>query len=408
VPFCDGKCAYCAFYSVRFTPAAADGYLDALAREMDLARREAGALAPETIYIGGGTPSALGADRLRRLCGMVRRGVDAAAVREWTVEANPGTLTEQKAAALREAGVTRVSLGAQSFDDAVLRRAGRRHQAGDIPRSAALLRAAGFGNIGLDLIAGLPGADAASWRATLRRAVALRPTHLSVYPLSVEEGTRLHALVRGGAEILPGEPAVRLALAAAERELGAAGFERYEISNYARLPGTATATGAEAASPWRCLHNTACWQGDDYLGLGPAACSRLGLRRRANRPDLRAYVRELRAGRPPPRDAERVSPSTDASERLMFGFRLREGVDLAEFARRFGKAARSMAPAWGTALRRLAREGAVERAGTRWSLTARGREVADYVAGELLPDGRCMNRTGAAGGGTPLSSACAL
>jgi oxygen-independent coproporphyrinogen-3 oxidase len=388
VPFCDGKCAYCAFYSVRYTEAAADAYLSALDREMALAQGQGAPPDPVTIYVGGGSPTVLGEDRLRRLGSLVRRRFAGGRLREWTVEAAPGGLSEKKIAALREAGVTRVSLGAQSFGDAVLRRAGRRHTAADVEAAFLRLRAGGFANLGLDLIAGLPGAGPASWRASLQRACALAPQHVSVYGLGVEPGTALHTRIGEGAGGRPPEAALRRALAEAERVLGEARFERYEISNYALLPARAR---PGAASRWRCEHNVACWAGEDYLGFGPSAASRGGRMRRTNRPDLPDYVRALNSGLLPPREEETLDAATDTCERLMFAFRLREGVDLGAFVRRFGRPAESLRLHWESALARLALLGVAERRGRRWALTPRGRDVADAVALEMLPPDEANN-----------------
>ncbi|MBU1856095.1 MAG: radical SAM family heme chaperone HemW, partial [Verrucomicrobia bacterium] len=277
VPFCDGKCAYCAFYSVGYKPALADRYLNSL--ECELAASLP--LAPETIYIGGGTPSVLSARQIDRLCRLLQTQVDTCRLVEWSVEINPGSVDAEKAAVLAAAGVNRVSLGAQSFDDRILKTLGRRHSAADTVKAVTILRAAGIANIGLDLIACVPGCARALWRKTLRQAVALAPKHVSVYALTNEEGTRLNRLLGQGSAALLSDEAQLAMLDLAETELiqaesgqaesgqaglGLAGFERYEISNYAR-------------SGFKCRHNVACWRGEQYVGLGPAAASHVGLKR---------------------------------------------------------------------------------------------------------------------------------
>ena len=357
VPFCDGKCAYCGFYSEVYSPQDADRCLDSL--EIEAALRLAGTgVAPETVYFGGGTPSILSAAQLERLCRIVKTRSLPRPATEWTVEANPGTLTPGKLRVLREAGVNRISVGAQSFDDAVLRHIGRRHSAAAISGTVAAIRSAGIENIGLDLIAALPGVDDDTWRATLMKAVELDPRHISVYALTIEHGSRMAT---------PDDDSQLRAMEQAESVLSSAGYLRYEISNYAK-PG------------FEAKHNVSCWRGEDYLGLGPAAAARSGLKRWTNKPGLGAYSEALAAGCLPPRDEETVTPETDAAERLAFAFRLAEGVDL----RKFEAIAGSRVGQWQETLRKLGDTGLTEYRDGRWFLTAKGIHLADYVAGELM------------------------
>jgi len=360
VPFCDGKCAYCAFYSVRYELALADRYLDSLERELAASLP----LAPETIYIGGGTPSVLSARQIERLCQLLRDRIDACRLVEWSVEINPGSVDAEKAAVLAVAGVNRVSLGAQSFDDRILQTLGRRHAAADTIKAVTILRAAGIANIGLDLIACVPGCTRALWRQTLRQALALTPQHVSVYALTNEEGTRLNRLIGRGSAALLSDEAQLAMLDLAETELmqaefGQAGFGRYEISNYAQ-------------SGFECRHNVACWRGEEYVGLGPAAASHVGLKRWTNRPRVSAYLAAVEAGKNPPRDVERLTPALKRQERVIFGLRMAEGI------------AADMASEYKHALERLQADGLVDLRAGRWQLTARGRNLADYVAVELM------------------------
>ncbi len=367
MPFCDGKCLYCAFYSELYTSERADRFLDCLAIEFDRAWNAGSRPAPETIYFGGGTTSVLDAPQLRRLCDIVRSRTDARQLKEWTIEANPGGLTERQIGLLVETGVNRLSLGVQSFDDDVLKAMGRRHTSGDVEQTVRLARKGGLDNIGMDLIAGLPGVYEKAWRETLRRTAGLHPAHVSVYALSIEDGSHMGRLSRTGAITVPDDDAQAHALAYAESFLGEAGYGRYEISNYA-LPGR------------ECLHNSACWQGEDYRGFGPAAASRAGRRRWTNRPDIGLYLAALSAGEDPPGDADTLDAESDAAERLVFAFRLADGVDV----RRYGAGFDTLRAAWEKALAKLAGIGLVERQGQRWTLTARGRGLADFVAYELL------------------------
>ena len=356
VPFCVSKCRYCAFHSE--TGADADRlrrFVRLLPRELAL-RLPSPPPAPTTVYLGGGTPSLLGPDGLRALFAALPRPAPGAEV---TAELNPGDVTPALARALREAGVTRASLGAQSFSDRTLAWLGRRHDAARVRRAAALLREAGVPRLSLDLIAAVPGEPPADFAASLREAVALEPDHVSVYPLSVEPGT---PLARAGVAPPPDDAALA-SVAAAEAFLAAAGYARYELSNYAR-------PGAE------CRHNLAVWRGEDYVGLGPAAHSREGRTRRANAPSFAAWAAALEAGRLPPAQTVRLSPEEDESERFVTRVRLARwrGPDPATPAGR-----RRLA-----ALEGLARNGIVRPlGGGEWSLTSRGREVADSVMAEL-------------------------
>jgi oxygen-independent coproporphyrinogen-3 oxidase len=375
VPFCASKCQYCAFYSVVAGAGERHAFAALPGRELRIlagAKGNGPAGAPRTLYFGGGTPGLLGGEGLQALADGLWQVLDRDQLEEWTVELNPATATPGLFAALRGMGVNRLSMGAQCFEDSVLQAIGRPHDAATTVRAVASARAAGFDNLGLDLIAGLPGVSEEAWRVSIERAVALGATHVSVYALSVEEGTPLAAHVADGSVVLPGAEEQLAALAQAESFLTGAGLSRYEISNYAR-PGM------------ECRHNLACWRGGDYVGLGPSASSRAGLRRWTNRADVRAYAQSVAAGeRPPLSEEETLDPEADAVERMVFGLRLAEGVCLERFAARH-PAAGPRTAAWASALARLEGHGLVERmAGGAWRLTGRGREVADAVMAELV------------------------
>jgi oxygen-independent coproporphyrinogen-3 oxidase len=370
VPYCDGKCLYCAFYSIRGTAAERDAYAELPELELTRVLAEGVSVTPETVYFGGGTPALLGPEGLRRLASGLRRRVSFEAVVEWTVEVTPPTASDAVLDALREVGVTRVSMGVQCLDDRTLRALGRRHDAADAEAAARRIRAAGFANFGIDLIAGLPGLDEPGWAETLVRTLALEPAHVSVYGLSVEPGSGLARQVERGLS-LPGEEEGLAALQQAEAALTAAGLARYEISNYAR-PGCA------------CRHNLACWRGEDYLGLGPAAASRIGLTRRTHAADAAAYRAAITSGSKPLREEVTLSPVDDATERFVFSLRLAEGGSPRSHAERWPAAEPNVA-AWERRLDGLSLNGITEKAGPgRWRLTARGREVADAVGRELL------------------------
>jgi oxygen-independent coproporphyrinogen-3 oxidase len=343
--------------------------------------------APETVYFGGGTPSLLGADGFKVLvASLASAGITPAKNAEWTVELNPASVTDDLLRAMRRAGVNRLSIGAQSFCDATLARIGRIHDADAIRRAFAMARAAGFDDVGLDLIANLPSVTREEWDHTLSEALGLAPRHISVYTLSIEPGTRFAALSAAGTlgARLDDDGEMNLVRDVVSR-LAAEGFARYEVSNYA-LPG------------YECRHNLAVWRGEDYTGLGPAAASRNGLRRRTNAPDLRAYANALAQGDlPPASESETLSAEDDAAERFVYGLRLAEGVSPADFALRHPSAA-PLAAAWEERLKRLESLGLATRIGAppgsqipdpkfqmpRWHLTPRGLEVCDSAIAEIL------------------------
>lgn len=369
VPFCDGKCIYCGFFSELYDASTARRYLKALGDELDLLSG-GGKYSPETVYFGGGTPSILCEDVLEELLNTVLLRVDTKNLLEWTIEANPGTLSPEKLRLLRMAGVNRISIGVQSFDDHILKRIGRRHGSADVAHTVMAAREAGIENIGLDLIACLPGVDDRLWARTLEETVSLDPCHVSVYALTVEKGTKLELLVNSGNVSVAGDDYVLRMIALTESILCSGGFERYEISNFCRR-------GCE------CLHNLSFWEGEDYLGFGPSASSRDGVSRWTNNPDIGDYVSCLLAGRRPGHEAETLSKESDAAERFIFSFRLGKGVDLAAFCRKYNVGS-GQAEKWEKVLLSLAKNNVVEQDGRRWRLTSGGRAVADYVAGELL------------------------
>ena len=372
VPFCDGKCRYCAFYSVPYHSAISAAWLETLKREWEWHCREFDLIRLSTLFLGGGTPTMLPASQLQSLLEMLskRQGAGfASSSIEWTCEANPGSLTAENLALMKAAGVNRISLGVQSMDDEVLRDLGRRHTVRDIRKAVADLVSAGFTNWSLDLIACVPGVSLATWRETLKAALELGPAHVSVYALTSEEGSRLaRELAEKRLTLLDDEVQLRM-LDEAAGVLASGGLQQYEISNYAR-PGC------------ECRHNVSCWRGGNYLGLGCAAASRVGRRRWTNKPDLDAYIS---SPCPPPRVEEVLSSLTDATERLIFGLRMNEGIDLDAILGVTGLVDSSQAFVWRRALDRLAGEGLLEAIPPRWRLTRRGQSLADHVAVELMP-----------------------
>ncbi len=370
VPFCARKCAYCDFASRPLADFPSLG--TTVARFFQALEKELAALppdfAPDTLYIGGGTPTALDAAQLGALLALVRRRVYCNGVREWTVEANPGTLDAAKAAALRRAGVNRVSLGVQSLDNAALARLGRLHTAAEARAGFDLLRAAGFDNISLDLMYALPGETTAQVLADLRGLLAWQPEHLSTYALALEPGTPLAAQhARGEFAEVPDEEQAEQYFAI-RRELLAAGYEHYELSNFAQ-PGRV------------CRHNLNYWRGGDYHACGPAAHAHSGGQRTANVEKLEDYCRRSERGESPCAFEETLAPEAKARETLIIGLRLLKGVDLAAFQRQTGLDALALG---GAALEQLVAQGLLAVDHERLRLTARALFISDRVFAELV------------------------
>jgi putative oxygen-independent coproporphyrinogen III oxidase len=363
LPFCSTRCGYCDFVTVVGRQGRHGAYVAALLAELEL---ESHLLAPqvETVFLGGGTPTFTEARALERL-------LDALpAADEVTVEANPETVTPAVAKLLRQRGVNRVSLGAQSFQPRLLTVLDRVAQPDTIRRAFYHLRDAGFDNISLDLIYGIPGQSPSDLAADLGAALALAPEHLSCYELEAKPGTRFtHAY---GAELARQAEAMETYFELVVERLTGAGYRWYETANFCRLP--ADADGRDL----RARHNLAYWLGRDYLGIGVGAVSTIEHRRWRNTPRLSAYTDALAEGRRPPRGLEELSDAVRQEERLMLGLRLDEPLVLAPVA----------AAIDAVGLRRMERLGLAHVSGrpdrATISLTPRGRLLGGGVTAEIL------------------------
>ena len=366
VPFCKTRCHFCAFYLQIYREDRALAYLESLGREIRFHAQvnSLGGRSLDTVYVGGGTPTTLRPEELCKILELIRARFALQDNAEITLEAHPDTVTAEGLKGLVQAGFNRISFGVQSMDDSELLRIGRRTLAASTHNASIAARSAGFVNINLDLIYGLPGQTMEGWHTTLEETLGLEPTHVSCYALTIEEGTKLHRdLRRGGSE----EPDTDLQNAMeddAVRRLAMMGFERYEISNYSR-PGYA------------CRHNQLYWRGEDYLGLGPSAQSYLDGCRFGNVEDLQAYHRALESGHLPIQERERLTPEQRWREAIMFGLRLIEGID-------FVIVQATTDRTWAQALDRLMDQGLLEEQSGRVRMTERGRRFADSVAVELL------------------------
>ena len=364
LPFCSHHCGYCDFVTVVGRRGEHDRYVDALLAELELQR---GSLAArlETVFFGGGTPTFTEPAALRR----VLRGMPPAD--EVTVEANPETVTPGLARLLRDEGVTRISLGAQSFQPGLLSMLERRAGPDDVRRAFYHLRDAEFDNISLDLIYGIPGQRPADLDADIDEALALRPEHLSCYELEAKPGTRFtHA---HGEELRRQAEAMEGYFERVVDRLTACGYRWYETANFCR---TAESAGGRDL---RSRHNLAYWLGRDYLGIGIGAVSTVVGRRRRNAPRLRAYLEALEAGAVPPRELEELGADVRLQERVMLGLRLDEPFQLAEAGGVVDRAALRRLEDLGLVTRHEGENGEEDLA-----LTHRGRLLGGGVTAELL------------------------
>lgn len=327
LPYCRSICPYCDFVKAPLHHAEPERLLAALVREWERAQpADGGAWSrPRTIYVGGGTPTALSPAALGRFLAWIRGAWDLSRVREFTVEANPEGLTPEKLSILFEGGVGRLSLGVQSLEAAALRSLGRIHTAESALRALALTRRAGFRNVSIDLMYGVPGETAEGFRAGLRRLVGLGVPHVSAYPLQLEEGTPLHAKAERGAVTVPGEEEVFRRYEDLVAILTGAGYRHYEVSNFA-LPG------------YRSRHNEGYWTRRPYLGLGPGAHSFDGRSRWRNEESIPRYFDRVESGELP-RVEQRVLSETEASEEAIFlGLRRARGLRVSRHLARFSDA----------------------------------------------------------------------
>lgn len=331
VPFCLRRCSYCDFAVHATQTAPVDAWLESIDRELELVRREQGwdRLALETVYLGGGTPSLLGPGAVPRLIERLEAHASWGSDVEFTAEANPESFTRELAFDWKAAGVNRISLGAQTFDPAVLRWMGRLHGSDGPARAVAVAGEAGIENVSIDLIFGVPARFGRDWAADLRRVIDLRPAHVSLYGLTAEAATPLGRWVSEGRETLMEEDSYADEYRLAADMLGAAGFEHYEVSNFAR-PGR------------RSRHNGAYWTGAAYVGLGPGAHSFYPPRRAWNVRSWDAYRDALAEGRLPRDDEETVEAEARRLEAIWLGLRTADGLDLAGWS----SAASGLAETW--------------------------------------------------------------
>ncbi len=367
VPFCRSKCEYCDFYSIGGSRerGLVEGYLAAITRHI----KEAGALAPgyqvDTVYFGGGTPSFLGADALTHILTALRRRFSVLSDAEITFEANPDSVSDKLLSRLKSEGFNRISLGVQTDDDDLLKKLGRPHTYAQAVTAVEKARAAGFHNVSLDLIYGLPGQTQAAWEATLRHVLELKPEHVSCYGLKVEEGTPLWSY-RDCCN-LPDDDAQADMYLAAIRVLSEHNYFQYEISNFARRGQ-------------KSRHNLKYWTGGEYLGFGPAASSDFAGKRFTVAPDLHGYIEGMKTGGAVLTECQEIPSRERAGEYLMLRLRTTEGIQAEEYTKRYLLPFEPIE----VLLKKYRSQGLAAPDEDRWRLTPQGFLVSNRLLVELL------------------------
>jgi oxygen-independent coproporphyrinogen-3 oxidase len=366
LPFCAERCGYCSFNTAPYAPGAMTRFLAALLGEIDVV---AGApwsrsTTLASVFLGGGTPSLATAEELASVLARLRSRFMVAPEAEVTVECNPESVSVERLVGYREAGVNRISLGVQSLDDRILPALGRLHSAAQARAAFDAARAAGFDNVSVDLIYGLPGLDLATWESTVRGALDWRPDHLSAYALTLDEGSLWHA---ARVEGIPGEDAVAQQYRRLTRLAAEAGYEHYEVSNYARPRR-------------RSAHNQIYWRAEEYLGLGPGAAGFLGEIRYTNVKPVERYCAMVERGEAPIGAHEILTPRQRLAERLILGLRTRDGIPTAWIEERIALEAGRLA----ARLDDWKERGLLVEHGARTRLTEAGFLLSDALFVDLL------------------------
>jgi oxygen-independent coproporphyrinogen-3 oxidase len=366
VPICISRCRYCDFY--KMTPNEWDNvslFLQCLETELGRLPND---FAPDTVFIGGGTPTALEPADYGRMLEAIAKQINLSNVVEFSSEANPGTLTPEKLAVMKDGGINRVSIGVQSFNDKALRLLGRIHKAEGAIDAYHLLRKAGFDNVNIDLIQSIPGMRPGDVLADARKLVELQPEHVSYYNLIYEPGTPMTLYRDAGRLHPPGDDEEADNYYAVKQLLEDAGYGHYEISNFSK-------------DRKYCLHNVLYWQGGEYFGCGPSAHSHWQGKRFGNLPDLKVYCERMQGDEPPFDEVEALKPEDKARETLVMWLRMTEGIDLAEFECLTGHSVEALC---GKAVAAMQEEGLLVRSGNRLSLAKDSLFICNAVFSELV------------------------
>lgn len=369
IPFCVKKCDYCDFLSFPADESIKREYVETLKREIEEVGERYRNCQVSTIFVGGGTPSILNSSYIVEIFDVLRRKFHVAGNAEISMEVNPGTVTKEKLSDWRRAGINRLSMGLQSADNRELKRLGRIHTWEDFLESFRRAREEGFSNLNVDLMSALPGQTMDGWMETLKRTAAQEPEHISAYSLIIEEGTPFYERYGGkkGEALLPDEDTDRDMYHKTREFLASCGYERYEISNYAK-PGR------------ECRHNIGYWTGVPYLGLGLGAASYIEGIRFSNTRNLKEYLAGKQGD---DRDRQMLTKKEMEEEFFFLGLRLAAGVSLKEFERRFGLTAEEVYPGL---MERMVKEGAAVLERDRFFLTEYGFDVSNYVMAQFLQD----------------------
>ncbi len=369
IPFCRSKCRYCDFTSFAGQEELMASYVAALIKEIKLQSAALSDYVVDTIFFGGGTPTLVGAAMVHEILETLARYYRIDPQAEITVEGNPATVEQGEPALLRRAGVNRFSLGAQSFNEKLLRVLGRIHNSDDVLRTYENLRSAGFANINLDLIYGVPYQTHAAWLADLQKAILLKPEHLSLYGLQLEEGTPLERDVIQGRLSEPDEDETARMYISADALAVESGYHHYEISNFA-MPGR------------ECRHNLKYWHYQPYIGFGCAAHSFVAGVRTANVASLADYLERMAKGQTAAIAQEHICGSEEISEYAMLAFRTSKGVNEAEFRRRFGTELNLMMPK----VEDFLHEGLLVRENGAVRMTPKAWQISNFILARILPD----------------------
>jgi oxygen-independent coproporphyrinogen-3 oxidase len=399
IPFCKIKCTYCDFNVYAHLARLMEPYADAVAREITNYQLPIpNSKQAHSVYFGGGTPSLIPIPSIEKILRAFQDSFSLIPNAEITIEANPGNVDADQLRALRSLGINRLSLGVQSFDDAALRRLNRGHTVADALQTFDHARRAGFDNISLDFIYGLPLQTLADWRATLERALELAPEHLSLYALKVEEGTGLEHQIKRGKYLKPDDDLAADMYELAEEMLDGAGFEQYEISNWSlevrnwkleigssisdATVQPSTSNVQRPTSNFQSQHNLTYWHNEPYLGFGAGAHSCFGGERYWHVLSPQEYIQQIELGESVIAGRESINRELEMAETMILGLRLNEGIVFADFARRYGEDARIR---YGKELKEIRELGLIELSEERVRLTPRGRLLSNEVFWRLLP-----------------------
>ena len=355
IPFCVRKCKYCDFLSGPADEKTQRAYVEMLLKEIEQYGELLKTRQTDTIFFGGGTPSALPGEEIARIMEKIRSFGNVSEHAEISIEANPGTVTEEKLLQWKKAGINRISFGLQSADNEELKKLGRIHSWEAFLENYQLARKYGFDNLNVDLMSALPGQTVEIWKKTMEKVVSLEPEHISAYSLIIEEGTPFYEAYADHPELLPTEEEEREMYYETKTVLGKHGYERYEISNYAK-PG------------YECRHNLSYWERTDYLGLGLGAASLLGNVRKSNQTELREYLEGNFEG-----EREVLSEENAMEEYFFLGLRKMKGVDWMPYKEQYTKV-----------VEKLVTEGLLRKENEYIRLTELGIDVSNYVLSEFL------------------------